>query len=492
MYHIFLAIALNLAHPQIQEAQKQFEQQKQLYSKPTQLTKIAKNQTEQTPSEDVINQLKQQLDAEDQALKPDLESLGLDPIDGKTSPVLSDNKNAFATSAQTKKQTGTNEENNSDFLTASSNNSNDDKKEEAKNDHLSEQKLTDITDGKNKDGTTTTDIAANDQTKSTEQQDLLTKAITKIQEIKEIIAKNKIAEPTQPTTEQVAIIPPSKITDDQITTKEKDQIKAKKFEQDQTREKIKLTKLEELRKKYIENNEEDETSGNLSRYQAISKIVPAQKILPKFVSEDVPPPLLNRFRGPDNIHHPIIMSYSEKIDFAFKAIAQNRIDDFNALLNLISDPNIKNIYGDTFLTFAVLMRKYDAISSLLAKGSNPDLANNLGYTPLNIAIELADYKSASLLIDMGANTGHIDELGRTYLMQSSRVGSLQITDLLINKGLNVNITDNNGVTALAIAYKHKKDVIAKFLLKNGAKSLIKKNYIDNDTSMISELFDKWK
>ena len=224
----------------------------------------------------------------------------------------------------------------------------------------------------------------------------------------------------------------------------------------------------------------------------MSKIIPQKKIPPKFLTNEVPPQLLNRFRGPDNKHHPVIMSNSEKIDFMFKAIAENRIDDFNSIFNLVNNPDVKNSFGDTLLTFAILMRRYDAISSLISKGANPDLANNLGYTPLNIAIEMVDYRSVEILINIGdAKVNFVDELGRTYLMQSARVGSLPITDLLISKGADINATDNNGITALAIAYKHKKDIVAKYLLKYGAKSWVKKDYID-DNSMVEELFNKWK
>jgi ankyrin repeat protein len=225
----------------------------------------------------------------------------------------------------------------------------------------------------------------------------------------------------------------------------------------------------------------------------MSKIIPQKKVMPKFFNDEVPPPLLNRFKSPDNSHHPIIISNSEKIDFMFKTIAENRIDDFNSIFSSINNPNIKNSFGDTLLTFAVLMKRHDAISSLLSKGANPNLANDLGYTPLNIAIEMVDYKSTSILIEIGgAKVDFIDDLGRTYLMQAARVGSLPIVDLLISKGVDINAADNNGTTALAIAYKHKKDIIAKYLLKFGAKSWIKKNYIEDDTPMIQDLFNKWK
>lgn len=515
MYHILLAIALTIAQPQITQVQQQFNHQKNIYSQ-----NQSKAGNPQNP--DVINQLKQDIAAEENALKPDLESLGLDPIDNKT-PIAAGGQSLMSGDLQNI-NSNKNSDDDDGFLTSTAtDNIGESTKEEgvtipkkaieAINKIIpnAKEKLTKLADAT--DTKTTSAAKTENETSKTDQAstapnqvkikpeegptlgDAIEKTVSKIQEskpvqkIKEVISQAKKEEAAEP-----AITRPEKIADgkkiDITPDKNKQQIHQA---EDESRSKRKLAKLEELRKKYIEDNDDDAT--NISRYQAISKILPQKKALPRFASSAVvPPPLLNRYRGVENVHHPIIMSNSERVDFAFKAIAENRVDDFNALFKLINDPNIKNNQGDTFLTFAVLMKKHDVVSSLLSKGADPDLANGLGYTPLNIAIELADFRSVALLMDMGANTHYIDGMGGTYLMQASRVGSLPITDLLVNKGqIDVNSTDNNGITALDIAYKNKQDVIAKFLLKNGAQNLIKKDFADNkNKSMVGELFYKWQ
>jgi ankyrin repeat protein len=111
---------------------------------------------------------------------------------------------------------------------------------------------------------------------------------------------------------------------------------------------------------------------------------------------------------------------------------------------------------------------------------------------MNVAIEIVDYNATKMLVGVGAKTDIADALGRTYLMQSARVGSLPITDLLIAQGVKINAADHRGTTALAIAYRHNKDIVAKYLLKFGGKNWLKKDYAQDDSSMIVGIFNKWQ
>ena len=257
----------------------------------------------------------------------------------------------------------------------------------------------------------------------------------------------------------------------------------------------KLEKLNRLREEYITKSgqyeDEEYESEYMRRYSKMSKIVPKKKELPRFVNYDIPQLLLNRYQGYSNRHHPIILTYKEKVDLMFQAISEGREDDFNALYKLINQPNIKNDQGDTLLTFSVLLQKYAIIASLLSNGADPDIPNKLGYTPLNIAIELLDYKSVVLLIDLGANINFTDALGRSYLMQAARIGSLPIADLLVSKGVDVNLEDNNELTALDVAYRYNKEIVAEFLIKKGAKRWHGRKYREEEQSLIDELWKRW-
>lgn len=523
MYHIFMALALMASQNQINQMQKVFDQQEKAYYR-------AQNQNHPTSSASgdankVLEQLKQEVasqeEAERKSIKPeDLESLGLDPVNDVDNSASSADKalkakvpTKSATSQQFAMAEDDGDDKNSPPDTVS------DTPPTASKTALVAPDVPTSAPVDKKSSTTNSAPDGKDQIKATPSKS--TPITTKIAELvpakknAEVLNKIEDKKTDQPTATNVT----AKVADTGKDTKSEDIKKAKEAKEnaiknkknnqkiirkifkhknkkrissprDRRDEKEKLAELEELRKKYLEDSEED--YQNINRYQQMSKIVTQKKVISKFVTDDIPPPLLMRVHSADNIHHPIIMTIPERIDLMFKAISENRTDDFNALFNLVNDPNIRNSYGDTLLTFAILMRRYDAVSSLLAKGANPELVNGLGYTPLNIAIELSDYKSASLLIDMGAKVNFVDSLGRTYLMEAVRVGSLQLTDLLVTNGAEVNIVDNHGTSALAIAYNYKQDIIVKYLLKHGAINLIKKDYINGDDSMVDELFNKWQ
>ena len=257
-------------------------------------------------------------------------------------------------------------------------------------------------------------------------------------------------------------------------------------------EEIRQRKLKEIRQKYVDGQYDENFYRGIDEYHLINKIVPKEKSLVNFKTQKVAPPILNRIRGQDNRHHPFIMNYKEKVDFIFEAIEKDDINRFNSLHSLLQKPDLKNSHGDTLLTFAILMRKHDIILSALSKGADPNLANDLGYTPMNIAIEMSDYKTAKILVDMGADVHFVDALGRTYLMQATYIGSLPIVDLLIQQGIDINKADQNGVTALSIAYRNKQEIIAKYLEKYDAKSWVPKSFGNEKTPMIDELFNKWR
>lgn len=274
-----------------------------------------------------------------------------------------------------------------------------------------------------------------------------------------------------------------------------DIITEKKLTAAEIKEERKLKKLNKLREKYLAQIEEDEDEWNneeeMDEYHKLTKIIPQKKTPPKFVNYTVPPQLAVPYRSPDNLHLPIIINYGQKVELMFRAISENNLEAFNALFKSINKANIKNSYGDTALTFAILTQRHPIIVSALSQGANPDMKNDLCYTPLNIAIEILDYKTVGILLDMNANPNLVDESGRTYLMEAIKVGSLPIVDLLISKGVDINAKDKFGYTALDIAYRYRKDIIAKYLKKHGGEQAIVEYETDKE-SLIEELKNRWE
>jgi len=254
----------------------------------------------------------------------------------------------------------------------------------------------------------------------------------------------------------------------------------------------KLQKFEELKNFYLFDLIEKEDPWD-EDFDNEEKIIPKRKELAPFALEELPPlPILNRSRTNENFHIPFVYTPKEYIDIMFSAISMGSISYFNESFKYVLNPNITNDQGDTILTYALFLKKYSVISSVLAKGADPNLPNKLGHTPVSIAIELVDFKALELLEKNNADLHYKDAFGRTYLMHASRVGFLPAVDLLIKNNVGINDMDDDGFTALSIAYRHKKELVVQYLLKNGAKTWIEKTYNPQKKYFINDLNNRWK
>lgn len=265
------------------------------------------------------------------------------------------------------------------------------------------------------------------------------------------------------------------------------------------KQKKKLDKLNELRQKYLikVDSKKPNQFYNKSDQDFLddnSRIVPKKREFNKFTSYEIPAfPILDSYRTRDNFHIPKVVNRIDEIDILFESVAKgNDISYFKSAYAKVGNPNIKNRLGDTILTYAILLQRHSIVASILSAGADPDMPSGFGYTPLGIAIEVGDTISLKLLVNNNANIDYVDAFGRTYLMHASRSGFLPAVDLLVSKGIDINAMDNDGFTALSIAYRHKKDVIIKFLLKHGAQAWIEKPYDSSSQSLIKELNDRWK
>jgi len=316
--------------------------------------------------------------------------------------------------------------------------------------------------------------------------------------IQKLLAKNPKTVPVVPAPTTKADI--KKPAQQYINSKKKKNLKArleaekKKKWSDEENEK-KLKKLSALRKKYLEEAQPEKLDGdaNDEDFSEAPKLIPQKKDLNPFRSEELPAlPILDRYRSQEDLHIPLVLTIRERIGLLFSTVNIGSVSAFNEAYKDIQNPNVQNETGDTILTYAIIMKKYPIIASVLAKGADPDMPNKMGYTPAHIAIELQDFKSFELLAQNRANLDYTDGFGRTYLMHASRVGLLPAVDLLVTNGADVNAMDNDGFTSLAIAYRHKQEIIARYLLKHGAKTWIEKPYNTQQQSLILELEDRWK
>ncbi len=263
---------------------------------------------------------------------------------------------------------------------------------------------------------------------------------------------------------------------------------AKKIAKNLKLQEEKLKKFEGLKKRYLLELDQNDQELNSSE-----KIIPKKKNLNPFIDEELPSaPILNNYRTQENVHIPTIQTVDERIETAFVSIASGDVLAFNEAYKKVENPNVRNKIGDTILAYAVILKKYEIISSIISKGADVNLLSGLGFTPMQISIELKDYKSFLMLADAGSVLDYVDGFGRSYLMHAARVGFLPAVSYLVSRNVDLNLMDNDGFTALAIAQKHKQEVIVQYLLKNGAKPWIEKKYNSKNQTLMNDLENRWK
>jgi hypothetical protein len=215
---------------------------------------------------------------------------------------------------------------------------------------------------------------------------------------------------------------------------------------------------------------------------------PTPKNPPDFLTSDIPPPLLVKSFSDENIHHPVLTEYSDKVRLLFNEIDNNDINEFNAIARQIYNVNIYNDSGDTPLLFAASLKRRTIVAILLAAGANPDLKNKLGLSAVNIAIKMGDYEMLKMIVESGANLDIRDNFGDTYLMQAVRIGYLPIIDYLADGKISLNAYNNKGMTAFDLARKSGNNVVMQLLTRYGSDNrniIVKK-------SIINELQNKWR
>ena len=141
--------------------------------------------------------------------------------------------------------------------------------------------------------------------------------------------------------------------------------------------------------------------------------------------------------------------------------AYDPIVKLKLLLDYGSDPNVKNMYGDTPLHQATNPDTNDEfIKILLENGADPNVKDKFGRTPLhfhfnNYTIPHNDNSSIvklKLLLDYGADVNVKDNKGNTPLHEAIRRASInyEFIKILLENGADVNVKNEDGNTPIDI------------------------------------------
>jgi len=347
MYHIFIAIALNATQNQVSAVKKYYNDQvnHEIGHKERANNSLIPSYPSQPNSRaDVLEQFKKELNQEDETInklaKADLESMGLDPVDSssKKEEEKSDSDNEFASSVGQLDQKidiekipveETSEINGkaAEFAALANKFSAEQKKlesiktqaalekqnfnnQDVKNKienaaKISEQELNkldkEIISNDKKDETPPkkveevvkkeADKEENKEVSNKPVESVETKINQMIDKLKNSVAiDDKSKTPDAPTDKEIVKNEDNNKKIEKPKTK-KELALEKKMKAEEAREEKKLEKLNKLRDKYLAKLESDEVSSDISEYQKISKIVPEQKVLPKYISYEIPPQL---------------------------------------------------------------------------------------------------------------------------------------------------------------------------------------------------------
>jgi ankyrin repeat protein len=156
--------------------------------------------------------------------------------------------------------------------------------------------------------------------------------------------------------------------------------------------------------------------------------------------------------------------------------------------------NLKDIFGETPLMYAISGRKYNAISLLiqygalmvgalefacrsgdphivqilLERGCNIEEVNTMGLTPLMIAVASRNSAVVKVLIKNHVNIDYQITSGQTALMGAIALQQNNIIHMLLEAGANANIRDRCGDTALMMAVVQDDKFIVDMLMAHGA------------------------
>lgn len=150
------------------------------------------------------------------------------------------------------------------------------------------------------------------------------------------------------------------------------------------------------------------------------------------------------------------------------AIREHREDEWDLLVKLGANVNLRTRTGETALMFAVAAGDYPAELVLIGAGADVNAADVDGWTALMRAARFGRVSHASGLVRARANVNATSRLGWTPLMWAAYGGHDVIVTMLLEAGANPNARSVAGQTALARATSEGHERTVKLLLAHGA------------------------
>lgn len=227
-----------------------------------------------------------------------------------------------------------------------------------------------------------------------------------------------------------------------------------------TKEFLQTEKFQQFIKNYKVNLTKD-----TNEIPIVKLLVPQEKKIIDFETDDIPDELLSNVRSEDNRHIPYILTMNDFQNTATQAINNNDLDTVRGIVYLTKNPNYILNNGQTMLNYASSLSNMEITRFLIFNGANLDIRNLLGNTALHNAVLRNDIDMVKLLVKNNANLEIFNIDGYTPLMLSIIEGRSDITLYLLKFNQDLTLKNYRGETVLDIAAKHNRLVIKELVLE---------------------------
>jgi len=134
-----------------------------------------------------------------------------------------------------------------------------------------------------------------------------------------------------------------------------------------------------------------------------------------------------------------------------------------AALDAGANPNARNEYGYSAISYQASSRRNEAVKVLLERGADPNGKTDNDYSPLMAAASHNDVELAKLLCAHGANINAQSHDGRTPLHHAAYWGRGKIIQFLLSQGADTTLRDGRMNSAADIAAKENYPGVAALL-----------------------------
>ena len=170
----------------------------------------------------------------------------------------------------------------------------------------------------------------------------------------------------------------------------------------------------------------------------------------------------------EDINEKISIFWQAPIHKVIESKKKNKYEVLIKMLDLGSDPNIRDSNGWTALHYACQLGDFESVKILKEKGAIIDAYSNNKRTPLHLASIQGYYEIVQFLLESGSDQDFQDELGCTPLHLASKKGHVKCIEILLAADADLYCLDFRSWNILHYASFHGCKKAVRFIAKYDA------------------------